>query len=76
MKKPLFHWFSAALLALGSLSLHAAPQPLDRVVAVVNKDVVLQSELDNLLTKVQRDAQRHNQALPPWSSFANKRWRV
>jgi len=69
MKKPLFHWISAALLALGSLSLHAAPQPLDRVVAVVNKDVVLQSELDSLLAKVQRDAQRQNQSLPPYQQL-------
>lgn len=34
----------------------ATPQTLDRVVAVVNQDVVLASQLDSLILKVQHDA--------------------
>ncbi len=47
----------------------AAPQSLDNVVAIVNKDVVLQSELDHLILKVQNDAQQQKQALPPYSQL-------
>lgn len=47
----------------------AAEQSLDNVVAIVNKDVVLQSELDHLILKVQNDAQQQKQTLPPYSQL-------
>lgn len=37
-----------------SAALHAAAEPLDRIVAVVNEEVVLQSELDAALSEVER----------------------
>ena len=42
----------------------AMAESLDRVVAVVNQDVVLESQLDALIRKVQADAAANNQQLP------------
>jgi peptidyl-prolyl cis-trans isomerase SurA len=41
------------------------PQPLDRIVAVVDEDVVLQSELDRDITRVTAQFAQNPQQLPP-----------
>ena len=69
MKKNMHKILTAALLSACSLTALAAPQTLDRVVAVVNQDVVLASQLDSLILKVQRDAAAHNQPLPEYGQL-------
>ena len=64
MKKSFLHTLTTCLLVGSSLFTHAFAQPLDRVVAVVNKDVVLQSQLDALVLKVENDAKSQGQSLP------------
>jgi peptidyl-prolyl cis-trans isomerase SurA len=49
-------WLLAGVLFALPLYAQAAAQSLDHVIAIVNKDVVLQSELDRLIQKVQTDA--------------------
>jgi peptidyl-prolyl cis-trans isomerase SurA len=71
--KQTFAFFLFALAAL--LPVHAqmmtpassapANQPLDRIVAVVNDEVVLQSELNQALTAVQQQYAGHTEQLPP-----------
>jgi len=46
-------------------SASSASQPLDRIVAVVDEDVVLQSELDQAVASVQQQYASHPQQLPP-----------
>ena len=65
MMKRILQWIGTSLLAGVALGAVAAPQLVDKVVAVVNQDVVLQSELDALLTQVQADAREQGQSLPP-----------
>jgi peptidyl-prolyl cis-trans isomerase SurA len=43
----------------------AAGQPLDRIVAVVNDDVILQSDLNDAVTSVQQQYAGHTEQLPP-----------
>lgn len=43
----------------------AGNQPLDRIVAVVNDDVILQSELNDALASVQQQYAGHTEQLPP-----------
>ena len=69
MKKNMHKILTAALLSACSLAAQAAPQTLDRVVAVVNQDVVLASQLDSLILKVQHDAAAHNQPLPEYGQL-------
>ena len=66
--------FASLLLALAiALPAHAqllapaapASQPLDRIVAVVDEDVVLQSELDQAVASVQQQYAAHPEQLPP-----------
>lgn len=42
-----------------------ASQPLDRIVAVVNEDVILQSELNDAVVSVQQQYAGHTEQLPP-----------
>jgi len=42
-----------------------ANQPLDRIVAVVNEDVILQSELNDAVASVQQQYAGHTDQLPP-----------
>ena len=42
-----------------------ASQPLDRIVAVVNDDVILQSELNSAVASVQQQYAGHTEQLPP-----------
>jgi peptidyl-prolyl cis-trans isomerase SurA len=43
----------------------SASQPLDRIVAVVDEDVILQSELDQAVASVQQQYAAHPEQLPP-----------
>ena len=54
------------LLAL-LVSLSAGAQVMDRVVAVVNRDVVTQSELAARVQAISRQLKRQGTALPPAS---------
>lgn len=47
-----------------SSALMAAPVLLDRGVAIVNNDVITQSELDQLISNVKRNARKSGQSLP------------
>ncbi len=67
MKKTMYKFFTLALLAGISLTSQAAT--LDRVVAVVNQDVVLASQLDTLIAKVQHDAAASGQPLPEYNQL-------
>jgi peptidyl-prolyl cis-trans isomerase SurA len=67
MKKTMHKFFTLALLAGISLTSQAAT--LDRVVAVVNQDVVLASQLDTLIAKVQHDAAASGQPLPEYNQL-------
>ena len=42
-----------------------ASQPLDRIVAVVNDDVILQSDLDSAVRSIQQQYAGHTEQLPP-----------
>ena len=70
MKQLLASLLLAAAIALpahAQLLAPAAPasQPLDRIVAVVDEDVVLQSELDQAVASVQQQYAAHPEQLPP-----------
>ncbi|MBP8065327.1 MAG: peptidylprolyl isomerase, partial [Aeromonadaceae bacterium] len=69
MKKQMKKILTATLLSACSLTALATSVTLDKVVAVVNQDVVLASQLDSLIAKVQRDATSHNQPLPEYSQL-------
>lgn len=58
-----------ALLCTVLLPMLAAAANLDRVVAVVNKDVIVQSELDREVQRILSDLRRRGTATPPASEF-------
>ncbi len=61
---PIFKTALAGLLAvLLPLCAYAAPEPLDRIVAVVNEELVLESELDAALGDVLRQLQGQGAAI-------------
>jgi peptidyl-prolyl cis-trans isomerase SurA len=76
-----FHTFVAvlalSLLAAGAQAQVAATQmpvapglaPVDRIVAVVDEDVILRSELDRALANVKKQYAAHPEQLPPESSL-------
>lgn len=64
-KKTLLHIGALALLTLVSSNLYAQRQVLDKVVAIVDEGVVLQSELDARIDEVRANAASGGQALPP-----------
>ena len=53
--------------ALGGLYSVAAAMELDRIIVVVDEDVVMQSELDSQLRRVRDQLRRQGTALPPTS---------
>ena len=58
-------WALAMLLATGPLAaVHAAPETLDRVVAVVNKQPITQRELDARLAELKRSLTQQGVAFP------------
>ena len=60
---------SLCLLTLGGSIAHAKVTGLDRIVAVVDKDVIMQSELENRITAVHRQLAGRNIPLPPEDVF-------
>lgn len=52
-------------VALLAATAHAEVRPLDRVVAIVDNDVVMQSQLDARLREVQQTIAKRGGALPP-----------
>jgi peptidyl-prolyl cis-trans isomerase SurA len=60
-------WLTASPLALAAKELSSSGVLLDRVVAVVNEGVVLQSELDRELREIEGRLRTQNVALPPES---------
>lgn len=51
-------------LILTIASAQATPKSLDKIIAVVNESVILQSELDTRISQVSKNAQNQNMALP------------
>ncbi|SIR50359.1 periplasmic chaperone for outer membrane proteins SurA [Aeromonas sp. RU39B] len=64
MKKTLIALLTAGMFSAFSHAAHAAPELMDRVLAVVNKDVVLSSQQDALVQKVKNSAREQGQSLP------------
>lgn len=54
----------AALLA-SSFMVNAAQEPLDKVVAVVDNSIILESELDRALAAAKQQLAQRNQTIPP-----------
>ncbi len=54
------------VLAL-SAAVHAAVQPLDNVVAIVDNDVIMQSQLDQRVHEVQQSIAKRGGGVPPSS---------
>ncbi|MBO9491103.1 peptidylprolyl isomerase SurA [Endozoicomonas sp. G2_1] len=55
---------SLALSLMFNLSVQAKPEQIDRVAAIVDSGVVLESEVQALLENIKANAQRNNQSLP------------
>lgn len=64
MKKTLISLLTAGLFGAMSQGAFAAPELMDKVLAVVNKDVVLASQQEALVQKVKASAQESGQSLP------------
>jgi peptidyl-prolyl cis-trans isomerase SurA len=64
MKKLRQFIFAASCLALTPFTASSEEVSLDRVAAIVNSGVVLQSEVESLLENVRLEAKRSGQALP------------
>ena len=64
MKKTLISLLTAGLFGVMSQGALAAPELVDKVLAVVNKDVVLASQQEALVQKVKASAQESGQSLP------------
>ncbi|AIG03354.1 putative chaperone [Pseudomonas fluorescens] len=54
-------------LFLGTATAHAAVQPLDKVVAIVDNDVIMQSQLDQRVKEVQQTIAKRGGGVPPTS---------
>lgn len=65
-------------LLLGALFLggavHAEVQSIDRVVAIVDNDVIMQSQLDQRVHEVQQTIAKRGSALPPSTCWASRCW--
>ncbi|MGL5030885.1 MAG: peptidylprolyl isomerase SurA [Aeromonas sp.] len=64
MKKTLIALLTAGMFGAMSQAALAAPELMDKVLAVVNKDVVLTSQQDALVNKVKLSAHNSGQSLP------------
>lgn len=58
-------WWSVVVLALAASWAHATPKDLDYIVAIVDDDVVLASELVNRLSSVRKQMAAANMPIPP-----------
>jgi peptidyl-prolyl cis-trans isomerase SurA len=65
MNKLLVSFLAATLAFAGLAHAQQAKQPLDRIVAVVDEDVILQSELDRALNNVLSQYANRQDQLPP-----------
>ncbi len=68
MKRLIASWFFAIALLCNAATVHAQAltvEPLNRIVAVVEEDVILQSELDRAVSNVLTQYARNPQQLPP-----------
>lgn len=63
MKKIVSSFILATCFSVAAVG-HTEPQPLDKVIAVVDKSVIMQSELDERLSQVVQNARANNLALP------------
>ncbi|MCL6419165.1 peptidylprolyl isomerase [Aestuariirhabdus haliotis] len=54
-----------ATLTLSSLTAHAQIEPLDRIAAIVNDDVVMYSELEQRISSVENQIRSRNGVMPP-----------
>lgn len=63
MKMP--RWLGFLILSLWSLTALAERELLDRIMAVVNDDVILQSQLDTRLNEISQRFANNPQVLPP-----------
>ncbi|WP_233070390.1 peptidylprolyl isomerase SurA [Motilimonas eburnea] len=63
INKLLSYTLSTSLL-ISSLTLNAAPIEIDKVAAIANQDVIMQSEVDTLTKQVKRQYQSNQQPLP------------
>ncbi|MCF1437906.1 MAG: SurA N-terminal domain-containing protein, partial [Shewanella sp.] len=61
---PINRLIVAFLTLVMSQMAFAAPQPLDSVAVQINSGVILQSEVDNMMADVKRNAAESGQALP------------
>ncbi|PTQ90133.1 peptidylprolyl isomerase [Agitococcus lubricus] len=59
------HILSALLLSMLSLSVCAAPQALNRIAAIVDEDVVLESEVEQRTADIQYQYRNRQQTMPP-----------
>lgn len=59
-----FRSFLAVALLVGSFAVHAA-EPLDRIAAVVNEDIILKSELDRAVANIRAQYAGKEAQLPP-----------
>lgn len=64
MRQMLKTTLMAALLA-SSFMVNAAQEPLDKVVAVVDNSIILESELDRSMAAAKQQLSQRNQATPP-----------
>jgi peptidyl-prolyl cis-trans isomerase SurA len=68
MKQTMIRILSASILGLAmSLSVHAQEREIDRIVALVEEDVILKSELDQAIANLERQVQARGESLPPRS---------
>lgn len=63
---------AALTLLVPTHSALADPVPLDRVVAVVNDGIVMQSELDQRIAITREQLSARNTKLPPENVFKNR----
>lgn len=65
-------FFLACLAAAPALAQPLTTQPLDRVIAVVDEEIILQSELDRALNAIQQQYAASPQQLPPADVLARQ----
>jgi Parvulin-like peptidyl-prolyl isomerase len=72
MSKPITRLIFSLVLAIWAIQAHAEPQMLDRVVVIVDKSVIMQSELDARLQEIAARAKQSNMRLPPRDVLQNQ----
>jgi len=72
MKLPCLPLLATLCLTLFCNATSAAEEPLDRIVAVVNTDVVLQSELDRAIKITENQLRERGIAVPPTSGLQSQ----